>query len=261
MNKSYLPLILGIAFVASTAAPSFAQGQRSVDYQDPGASGVVDGTDVYQFLDSGPTIDTTRMEEASKKFDSEIQMPSRKRMKNWQEVLDRDEHQAVKGVGAVDGGMGSVNGYAPVMRPAPAGYGQVPQQGRTAGSAVQGSAPSVTGSYYSGNNATAPGALVPGGTYAPPKPKHPVLSGIKNDFVRTAEWIGFPVSDEFLPGEVDASLAGDLPDGQDPRHYVHEEKHRQAPAYEHQTQVVNPSSNSVPPQRYQEEQPPTIMQQ
>ena len=47
-------------------------------------------------------------------------------------------------------------------------------------------------------------------------------------FLRACDAVGFPVSDEFLPGDVDASLSGDLPPGQDPRIYVHHKAASQA---------------------------------
>jgi len=222
VKKAYLPLIIAVAF-AGTISPVGAQ------QQDTGASGVIDGSDVYQFLNSGSVIDPTRMEEASRKFDSMIKMPERTRQcKNWQEVIDRDRALQDAGVGAVYKGDGT--NFAPgAARQAPSG---------------------VTAPGYS------QGKGQPVNPYAQDAPKpHGFFNKLKNDFVRYSEWVGFPISDEPLPGDVDASLAGDLPAGPDPRVYVHETKH--------QPYVQHPVQQSVlpvvPNAAAGEGQPPTII--
>ncbi len=171
-------------------ARSRQSGAWSPEWQDTGASGVIDGSDVYQFLNSGAQIDGTRMEEASRKADSEIKLPSYRRMKNWQEVIDRDRQNSEAGIGAAHGGMGSATEYA-TEHPTASGLS---------------------------------GAAGINEDEAEPKHKHSFGVKLKNAFLDTAEWIGFPLSDEPPPNEVDAKLAGDLPDGPDPRVYVHEVK-------------------------------------
>lgn len=50
--------------------------QRSDDGQNVSPDGVIDGTSVKQFLNSGPQIDATQMEEASIPADNLMQMPN-----------------------------------------------------------------------------------------------------------------------------------------------------------------------------------------
>ncbi|MBX9670296.1 MAG: hypothetical protein K2X93_22040 [Candidatus Obscuribacterales bacterium] len=211
MKKDLLSLIFAITLATGATA---AHGQQ----QDTGASGVIDGSDVYQFLNSGPIIDGTRMEEASRKFDSAIKMPDRKHQcKTWQEVIDRDRKLQDAGVGAVYPGDGTSFG-----------------------------APGT-------QNATRQGGSAYGGAYNPPRQKEKGPGW----FTRAAEWVGFPISDEPLPGDVDASLAGDLPAGPDPRVYVHEMKHAPGePGAQGQQQV---NSVVAPRPSYTEQQPPTVI--
>lgn len=51
--------------------------QRSDDGQNVGPDGTIDGTNVKQFLNSGPQIDATQMEEASIPADNLMQMPNK----------------------------------------------------------------------------------------------------------------------------------------------------------------------------------------
>ena len=214
MKRAYLPLIIALA-VASAVSPAMAQ------QQDTGASGVIDGSDVYQFLNSGSIIDGTRMEEASRKFDSAIKMPDRvHQCKSWQEVIDRDRNLQQAGVGATIPGDGTANKYQNNCAP---GSGCNTASGCSTGYGAQGTSA---------------------------KPKQGFFHKLKDDFIKTSEWVGFPISDEPLPGDVDASLAGDLPAGPDPRVYVHETKQaapRIAPSAYNRQGVT------------QEEQPPTVI--
>ncbi len=185
MFKPYQRLIV-LAFASSfTFAAAQAQNQR-----DPGASGVIDGTDVYQFLNSGPVIDPTRMEEASIRADKVIKMPSRHQTKSWQEVIDRDQ---------------DLENQAEVVR--------------FKSDLNQSKAPNST---YAPNSASVPGAAMSTTGNGTPKPHHTFMQKLENGFIRASEAVGFPIADEPLPGDVDSSLAGDLPAGQDPRIYVHE---------------------------------------
>ncbi|MBK9145715.1 MAG: hypothetical protein IPM23_24855 [Candidatus Melainabacteria bacterium] len=169
-----------------SASPCFAQSD------DPGASGVVDGTDVRQFLNSGAVVDPVRMEEAAIPFDRAIKMPQ-KQAKSWDEEMQREK--AIKeGIPYEYTGSYTRDGNSPV------------------------------GGTRSGS-ASASGTTDGGGPHADgkKKPRH-ALHSIKNAFLRTFDFIGFPVSWEDLPGEVDNNLAGDLPPGEDPRVYVHEKR-------------------------------------
>jgi hypothetical protein len=215
VNKAYLQLILAVA-MASTVSPACAQ------QQDTGASGVIDGSDVYQFLNSGAIIDGTRMEEASRKFDSAIKMPVRTRQcKNWQEVMDRDRQLDAAGVGAVYPNDGTQNAYT--TQP---GYSPGAATGAAASGAPAARGTTATGMGWGGT----PSNPYPYGQ--PQKQPHGFMHKLGDGFVRASEWVGFPISDEPLPGDVDASLAGDLPAGPDPRVYVHETKYQpgQAPS-------------------------------
>lgn len=184
MVKPYHWLIV----VATIAAQSQLSSLEAQTQSDPGASGVIDGTDVYQFLNSGPVIDPTRMEEASIRGDKVIKMPSRHQTKSWQEVIDRDkdlENQA-----EVVRFKGDLNA-SPNKNPISA---QTSQGGTSYGITQD-------------TNAQ--------------KTHHTFVQKLENGFIRASEAVGFPISDEPLPGDVDSSLAGDLPAGQDPRIYVH----------------------------------------
>jgi len=189
--KPYHWLIVVATITAQTqllAQPAQSQSQR-----DPGASGVIDGTDVYQFLNSGPIIDPTRMEEASIRADKTIKMPSRHQTKSWQEVIDRDkdlENQAE--VVRFKGDLNSSPNQNPISAQT-----------------------SHSGSNYGSNNGIAQDTNAQ-------KPHHTFVQKLENGFIRASEAVGFPISDEPLPGDVDSSLAGDLPAGQDPRVYVHQ---------------------------------------
>ena len=185
MVKPYHWLIV----LATIAAQSQLSGLQAQTQSDPGASGVIDGTDVYQFLNSGAVIDPTRMEEASIRGDKVIKMPSRHQTKSWQEVIDRDkdlENQA-----EVVRFKGDLNA-SPNRNPISA---QTSQGGTSYGITQD-------------TNAQ--------------KPHHTFVQKLENGFIRASEAVGFPISDEPLPGDVDSSLAGDLPAGQDPRVYVHQ---------------------------------------
>ncbi len=209
VKKNLLSLIFAFSLAAGGSS---AFGQQ----QDTGASGVIDGSDVYQFLNSGPIIDGTRMEEASRKFDSAIKMPDRTRQcKTWQEVIDRDKKLQNAGVGAVYPGDGTKFG-------APGSANAAKQGGSAYGD--------TSTSTVDGEKNKGPGFIS-----------------------RAAEWMGFPVSDEPLPGDVDASLAGDLPAGPDPRVYVHEIKHT--------SQQQRQQLNNAQPQRFveKEQQPPSVI--
>lgn len=173
MRLSYLPLIIALSL--TTTNQVFAQNES-----DPGASGVIDGSNVRQFLDSGARFSPTRMEEASRRFDKMIKLPNRVRQaKNWDEVIKRDR--------------GLLN------------QSQT-KQTTTATEAVK----------STGSGATKTSSATESKTK-----KFPVARKVGRGLERAAEVVGFPISDEFLPGDVDASLAGDLPKGQDPRVYVH----------------------------------------
>ncbi len=208
MFKPYQWLIvLGAIATTSQFSDALAQNQR-----DPGASGVVDGTDVYQFLNSGPVIDPTRMEEASIRADKVIKMPSRHQTKSWQEVIDRDA---------------DLENQAEVVR-----FKSDLNQNQSA---------------YNSTNATnatntTNSAGIAQGTNAP-SPHHPFLQKLENGFIRYSEWVGFPIADEPLPGDVDSSLAGDLPAGQDPRVYVHENQ-KSAPTLK---ELTAPVKEDAPP--------------
>jgi len=212
--KPYHWLIVVALATAQTQLCAQAQTQR-----DPGASGVIDGTDVYQFFNSGPIIDPTRMEEASMRADKVIKMPSRHQTKSWQEVIDRDkdlENQA-----EVVRFKGDLNS-SPNRNPISAQPGQ-----------------------SSSNNSTSSG--ITQDTKAQ-KPHHTFVQKLENGFIRASEAVGFPISDEPLPGDVDSSLAGDLPAGQDPRVYVHE------------GQPAMPTLNELTaPVKDKESNPPTII--
>lgn len=196
-------LLIASSVVICVGIPSLAQ-----ENQDPGASGIVDGTDVKQFLNSGALIDPVRMEEAAKRFDRTIKMPQ-KQAKDWNEEFQREK--AIK----------------------------------------EGIPYEYTGSYTADGTSGTTGATI--NSNAEPhgqnekKPPHAVHS-IKNAFLRTFDFIGFPVSLEDLPGEVDDNLAGDLPTTPDPRVYVHEKK--------------SPEQERLREQRLEqaENQPPTIME-
>lgn len=70
MKKTF---VFGLVATLAAAAPAFAD--------DPGASGVIDGSDVKQFFGSGFIPDPQQMEEASIPFDKAINIPwSRKRI-------------------------------------------------------------------------------------------------------------------------------------------------------------------------------------
>ncbi|MCA9801021.1 MAG: hypothetical protein KC777_03490 [Cyanobacteria bacterium HKST-UBA02] len=169
-----------------SVGPCFAQSD------DPGASGVVDGTDVRQFLDSGAVIDPVRAEEAAIPFDRAIKMPQ-KQAKSWDEEMQREK--AIKeGIPYEYTGSYTRDGNSPV--------------GGTRASSSSGESSTDTNGPHSDNKK---------------KPRH-TLHSIKNAFLRTFDFIGFPVSWEDLPGEVDNNLAGDLPPGEDPRVYVHEKQ-------------------------------------
>ena len=187
MRVNLLPLLVAVALTASIGT---VQAQSN---DDPGASGVVDGSDVRQFLDSGARFSPVRMEEASRRFDKMIKLPPRvKKAKTWNEVIQRDN--------------GLVNQNIAREQAAEAS-GNATTQGAT-----------QNGQKLSDN--TAAGAKKP-------KKKHKLLKKTGQGLIEAAEFVGFPISDEFLPNDVDASLAGDLPDGDDPRVYVHPKKSKQ----------------------------------
>lgn len=236
VNLRYLALILSVSAVA--CQPAFADPSYESQGGDSGASGVIDGSDVYQFLNSGSVIDTTRMEEASRKFDRMIKMPPRSRpARNWQEQIDREK--AIQ------------NDIDPNTIDERVRYAQQDQQnGTSSGDQYSNGRPMPPqGKKYRGHYAddnSQYGAVQSNNPNAPnylpiDKKKEP------GGFVKAAEWLGFPVSDEFLPGTVDAKLAGDLPPGADPRVYVHPESYQQLAAR----------------QRFQEaaedRQPPSVM--
>ncbi len=246
----YLPAIVSLLAVC----PAYAQNQYG---SDPGASGIVDGTDVYQFLTSGPIIDPVRMEEASRKFDRTIKLPPRIRQaKTWGDEMQRE------GTGATGAAFNSAyrdprlsgvdsprynNDYTQPMNSLPSGgqatasvasaqnnvsavVGPSGPSGQSTGMQVASSA-SAGNSSYNYNSAM---------NQATQQHKS-VFGRMGMAFLRACDIVGFPVSDEFLPGDVDASLAGDLPPGNDPRLYVHQQVARQALS------------------RDEEEQPPTMI--
>ncbi|MBI1269763.1 hypothetical protein GC174_04960 [bacterium] len=177
MRLSYLSLIVALTVAAQ---PALAQDS------DPGASGVIDGSDVRQFLDSGARFNPTRMEEASRRFDKMIKMPPRlNRAKNWNEVIQRDQNLQIN---------------------KPTNTQVVP--GNATGAVNAGSAAGVQNSQTNLTNQT-------------PQEKHRLIKKVGRGMEEAAEAVGFPVADEFLPNDVDAKLSGDLPDGEDPRVYVH----------------------------------------
>lgn len=266
VKLSYMALILSFSAVAcqpALADPDSYESQGG----DSGASGVIDGSDVYQFLNSGPVIDTTRMEEASRKFDRMIKLPPRSRpARSWQEQIDRERaiqndvdpatidervrYQQPKGSRNSSGPAAPNAQYAEGDDGPSVGQGyaqtetNLPLHGLQNGQQGQYAPPSGAGG--SGKFGPQYGAIQSSNPNAPnylpiDKKKQP------GAFVRAAEWLGFPVSDEFLPGTVDASIAGDLPPGADPRVYVHPESLKQLAAR----------------QRFQDaaedEQPPSIM--
>ncbi len=184
---------------------SVSMQAAQADSEDPGASGVIDGSDVRQFLDSGARFNPTRMEEASRRFDKMIKMPPRlRRSKNWQEVIQRDENLKIK----------------------PTQTTVIPAQPNGAGSSAVnqtgGAGQAAAGQATAANSASGSGTVVPASsTTTKPKEKHHLIKQVGRGIERAAEVVGFPIADEPLPGTVDASLAGDLPDGEDPRVYVH----------------------------------------
>lgn len=190
MRLSYLPLIIALATTTTTAA--VAQ-----ENNDPGASGVIDGSDVRQFLDSGARFSPTRMEEASRRFDKMIKMPPRvRKAKTWDEVIKRDN--------------GLVNQSIPTRNTqAVTGAQNATTNAATAGSA---SAISNPGQINKTTSTQQPNE---------PKEKHRFIKSVGRGLEEAAEVVGFPIADEFLPNDVDASLAGGLPKGDDPRVYVH----------------------------------------
>ncbi|MBX9691526.1 MAG: hypothetical protein K2Z81_04020 [Cyanobacteria bacterium] len=223
--------------------PACAQNQYG---SDPGASGIVDGSDVYQFLTSGPIIDPVRMEEASRKFDRTIKLPPRiTQAKSWDAEMQRE------GSGASGAAFNSPysdprlqginrprynNDYTQPVYSTP-GANQGASQG--ASSAAQ----SSNGSVQTQAVTSQPGAVQSAGTPGYASNSASNRTAIMNQaaqhhqsifgrmgmaFLRACDVVGFPVSDEFLPGDVDASLAGDLPPGNDPRVYVHEHEAKQA---------------------------------
>lgn len=191
MVKPYHWLIVVATLSAQTQL--FTHQAQAQTQRDPGASGVIDGTDVYQFFNSGPMIDPTRMEEASLRGDKVIKMPSRHQTKSWQEVIDRDK---------------DLENQAEVVR-FKGDLNSSPNQNPLAAQSQQNK---------SNNN---PGSGIAQDTKAQ-KPHHTFVQKLENGFIRASEAVGFPIADEPLPGDVDSSLAGDLPAGQDPRVYVHE---------------------------------------
>lgn len=216
MIKPYHWLI--VVALATSQTQLFNQAQAQTQ-RDPGASGVIDGTDVYQFFNSGPIIDPTRMEEASMRADKVIKMPSRHQTKSWQEVIDRDK---------------DLENQAEVVR-FKGDLNSSPNQNPISAHSAQ-SGPS-----------TSQGSGIAQDTKAQ-KPHHTFVQKLENGFIRASEAVGFPISDEPLPGDVDSSLAGDLPAGQDPRVYVHE------------GQPAMPTLNQLTaPVRDRESNPPTVI--
>lgn len=192
MKFNLLPLFIALAI----SNQPIAMAQEN----DPGSTGVIDGSDVRQFLDSGPRFSPTRMEEASKRFDKMIKMPPRSHQaKSWDEVIRRDD--------------GLVNQKIPRANTASTASPANQKSNSTTISGAHGS--QKTSGKNSNNKATKTT------TNNQPQEKHKVLKKVGRAFERTAEAIGFPVADEFLPGDVDAKLSGDLPAGNDPRKYVH----------------------------------------
>ncbi|MCW5822815.1 MAG: hypothetical protein KIT34_08415 [Cyanobacteria bacterium TGS_CYA1] len=191
MVKPYHWLIVVATLSAQTQL--FAHQAQAQTQRDPGASGVIDGTDVYQFFNSGPMIDPTRMEEASLRGDKVIKMPSRHQTKSWQEVIDRDK---------------DLESQAEVVR-FKGDLNSSPNQNPLAAHSQQNGSNNNTGSGIAQDTKAQ-------------KPHHTFVQKLENGFIRASEAVGFPIADEPLPGDVDSSLAGDLPAGQDPRVYVHE---------------------------------------
>ncbi len=187
MRLSYLSLIIALGMAVQ---PALAQDS------DPGASGVIDGSDVRQFLDSGARFNPTRMEEASRRFDKMIKMPPRlNRAKNWNEVIQRDQNLQIS---------------------QPTNTQVVPGNATGAVNAVNaGGAAGVQNSQANLTNQT-------------PQEKHRLIKKVGRGLEEAAEVVGFPVADEFLPNDVDAKLSGDLPDGEDPRVYVHPKESEKA---------------------------------
>ncbi|MEZ4546122.1 MAG: hypothetical protein R3C24_19800 [Cyanobacteriota/Melainabacteria group bacterium] len=183
MRLSYLSLIVALGMAVQ---PALAQDS------DPGASGVIDGSDVRQFLDSGARFNPTRMEEASRRFDKMIKMPPRlNRAKNWNEVIQRDQNLQIS---------------------QPTNTQVVPGNATGAVNAVNaGGAAGVQNTQTNQTNLTNQN----------PQEKHRLIKKVGRGLEEAAEVVGFPVADEFLPNDVDAKLSGDLPDGEDPRVYVH----------------------------------------
>lgn len=247
----YMALILSVSVFA--CQPAFADPD-SYESQggDSGASGVIDGSDVYQFLNSGPVIDTTRMEEASRKFDRMIKLPPRSRpARSWQEQIDRE--RAIQN----DVDPATIDERVRYQQPkgtkggdhysddGPVANGQYGDQ--YAGGAGRSGQRYARQGDYRGQSAAQQNGIVQSSN--PNAPNYLPIDRKKQPgpWVRAAEWLGFPVSDEFLPGTVDASIAGDLPPGADPRVYVHPESLKQLAAR----------------QRFQEaaedRQPPSVM--
>lgn len=227
------PSHLSLCFVLALGL-NFQPGIAQADSEDPGASGVIDGSDVRQFLDSGARFNPTRMEEASRRFDKMIKMPPRlRRAKNWQEVIQRDENLKIK----------------PTVNQA---------QGQAAAATGTTAATQKTGT---GTTATTTSTGAVNASTKSPQEKHKLIKKVGRGLERAAEVVGFPISDEPLPGTVDASLAGDLPDGEDPRVYVHRklsEKEKQArEALLNKAETRDASAEEVIPQG--NNQPPAVI--
>ncbi len=79
------------------------------------------------------------------------------------------------------------------------------------------------------------------------KPHHTFVQKLENGFIRASEAVGFPISDEPLPGDVDSSLAGDLPAGQDPRIYVHKGQPAMPTLNQLTAPIKDRASSSNPP--------------